>query len=202
MRNTGAVSDPEERRQPSPDEQVSPELALVDSVLRSRLLDELLELEPARLPPMPALPGPYPRHRPRRRRRFLAIGMGVLLAGAAAVVLLGFVPRSGSRPTFVSEPLARSTTVQSNPQVEKETGAVWRTLAWAPVRAAAAYEVQIVDDGTVVFRARTSAARVQIPRSRAPKPGEYRWYVWPILREGGELRRGPAVVDARLRVSR
>jgi hypothetical protein len=85
-----------------------------------------------------------------------------------------------------------------------------RTFVWVPVRGADGYEVQFFRGARRVLLTRTQRPRLVVPAARGRgtarrpslRPGAYRWYVWPLFRTRTGLRRGDAVVQARLVVSR
>jgi hypothetical protein len=86
-----------------------------------------------------------------------------------------------------------------------EPAAEQRRFAWAPVPESTAYRVEIYRGSDRVFGATTGRAHIAIPatwksRGRAHRlgPGEYRWYVWPIV-DG--KRAATAIVQAKLTVS-
>ncbi len=77
-------------------------------------------------------------------------------------------------------PKPKSPAAQSSPKA--------RTLAWAPVNGAIAYELVLQRDGVEVYKARTEEARTLLPGSWEYKghptklqTGYYRWLVWPIM---------------------
>jgi hypothetical protein len=77
-------------------------------------------------------------------------------------------------------------------------------FAWAPVTGADGYSVEIFSASVRVFASTTTRPELQLPerwrhdgRLRRLVPGEYRWYVWPLVNG----RRGTqAVVQASLHV--
>jgi hypothetical protein len=85
-----------------------------------------------------------------------------------------------------------------------------RTFVWVPVKGADAYEVQFFRGSRRVLLTRTSRPRLEVLTGRARgsgqrfvlTPGSYRWYVWPLFRSGSAVRRGDAVVQAKLVVPR
>lgn len=63
-----------------------------------------------------------------------------------------------------------------------------RRFAWAPVKGATSYRVEIRRGSKLIFARETTRPEVEIPRTwkragvkHALRPGEYRWYVWPIV---------------------
>ena len=77
-----------------------------------------------------------------------------------------------------------------------------RHFAWAPERSTSAYHVELFHGSTRVFAKDTTAPEITIParwsfagKRRWLQPGEYRWYVWPVV--SGQ-RRSKAIVQAKL----
>jgi len=170
-----------------PEEPVSPELALVDSGLRGRLAThEGTATEEGAGEPSSAGASRSRRSRRSRVGIVLLLLLAVVVAAVAAAVLIRRADTSASTPAPVA-----------------------RNFAWAPVKGATAYVVEIRRDGAVVYTARPTAARVTVParwqrgaRSFALTPGTYQWDVWPVRRSGTGDRRGPAVVATTFRVGR
>jgi len=220
------VSEPRHDAVPSfgGDDPVSPELALVDSALRERLL----EAEADRILAVPfrvataasgsALePAETIRPEPARHGRRIAIAIFallVVLVGAAAVWHARH--RANPAPTGVA-PAATTgvdpaATTNSGTAQTSEAAAgrpTTRTFAWAPTSRAVAYHVEIRRGDNIVYSTRTRATRVSVRlRSAQHKgaplsPGTYRWYVWPLLRRNGHAnRRGAAIVATTIVVGR
>jgi hypothetical protein len=77
-------------------------------------------------------------------------------------------------------------------------------FAWAPVTDASGYHVELFRQQVKVFAADTRQPAVTIPvrwrfadRKRRLAPGEYRWYVWPVV---AGRRAARAIVQSRLTV--
>jgi hypothetical protein len=82
------------------------------------------------------------------------------------------------------------------------TGASTRRFAWPPVVGATGYHVELFKGSALVFRNGTTKPELLIPRRwrldgrlRTLEPGEYRWYVWPVV--NGQ-RKASATVQAKL----
>jgi hypothetical protein len=80
-----------------------------------------------------------------------------------------------------------------------------RRFAWAPVDRASGYHVEFFRGAALVFSADTERPALSIPsswslngRRHTLQPGEYRWYVWPLI---SGRRASAAVVQAKLVVS-
>jgi hypothetical protein len=80
-----------------------------------------------------------------------------------------------------------------------------RTFVWPHVRGAVSYDVQFFRRGRSIFATRTSRPRLTLPthwqygRIRYKLvPGQYRWYVWPLVRSGRSLQRAEPIIQARL----
>jgi hypothetical protein len=92
----------------------------------------------------------------------------------------------------------------------KPSPGVARTFVWVPVDGADAYEVQFFRGTRRVLLTRTPRPRLVVLPRRASgagrrfflAPGAYRWYVWPLFRTSSGLRRGDAIVQAKLVVPR
>ena len=165
----------------TPEDQVSPELALVDSGLR--------EQQPAAGPAGSLDAAPRARRSRRRRRSRLGVVLvllvAILVAGVAAAVLIRHANTSTS------------------------AAPVPRDFAWAPVAGARAYDVEIRRGESIVYSTRTTAPHVRVParwtrggQTFSLTPGTYQWYVWPLERSGTGVRRGPAVVATTFAVGR
>jgi hypothetical protein len=79
-----------------------------------------------------------------------------------------------------------------------------RNFAWAPVAKASAYHVELFHGASLVLALDTKRPSFTLGRRwtfggepQSLRPGEYRWYVWPVV---GELRSARAVVQASLHV--
>jgi hypothetical protein len=194
-------------------ELLSPELVLVDPLLRKRLLaipqqgdGEAEEdgsgrarngvhaaapdgVDHRALPIPEAAPPPAPRRRPR-------LGL-VGLASAAAFVLGAKL----AGPSYVTPPRAIASTAAGSLSssvgppgtVSRQT----RQLSWAPVSDATGYDVAIYSRAGRVFAAHTSVPEVAVPLSgglRRPAGG-LTWYVWPV-RAG--VRAATPIVQSKL----
>jgi hypothetical protein len=154
------------------------------------------------------------RARRRRARRLSgrpplrsAVGGGVLLlASAALVVTWSFLaPRPGDLravPTAQEQP-SPPVPIRSRP-VATPRDRPLPAFVWVPIRRATAYEFRLARSGTVVFSARTSRPRLELPRrwtvggaAHRLGPGVYRWDVRPLFGR----RRGRITVRARLSVA-
>jgi hypothetical protein len=79
-----------------------------------------------------------------------------------------------------------------------------RRFAWAPVKDAGGYWVEIRKGSTLIFARETKRPEIEIPRTwkrsgvrQVLRPDEYRWYVWPIV---AGRRSTKAVVQASLSI--
>ena len=80
-----------------------------------------------------------------------------------------------------------------------------RRFAWAPVTGASAYHIEFFRGSVLAFSANTTSPGLTVPAvwndirgTHSLVPGEYRWYVWPIV---SGTRASTAVVRAKLVVS-
>ena len=76
-----------------------------------------------------------------------------------------------------------------------------RRFAWAPT-SSSGYHIELFRGSAIVFSEDTSAPQVTIParwryggQRRSFAPGEYRWYVWPVV---SGRRASQAIVQAKL----
>jgi hypothetical protein len=83
---------------------------------------------------------------------------------------------------------------------------VARPFAWAPSPGASAYHVELFRGPEKVFAAETKKPAIDVParwrhagRSQTLAPGDYRWYVWPVVSGRRALE---ATVQAKLVVPR
>ena len=184
-----------------PDDPISPELVLVDSSLRERLALKNLQVE-AEVPDVSSTGaaeaggerGPF------THRRTLTAAVLLVAAVAAGVGITLFVVGHRATPAHRSTP-AVSTASPASPTTSPRTGSAGRDFAWAPVKGASRYDVQIRRAGKIIYSTTTSAPRVRIPRewqrsgrTLVLSPGTYQWYVWPMVGSGAGSRRGAAVV--------
>ena len=84
-----------------------------------------------------------------------------------------------------------------------------RTFAWVRVRGARFYEVTIFQRDVEIFRTRTTAPRLVLPKTWRHgdetyrlQPGRYRWLVVPAFGPRNRPRFGPPAVSAALEVGR
>ena len=80
-----------------------------------------------------------------------------------------------------------------------------RDFVWAPTEGASGYHVELYRDGGRVFAADTKRAHVEVPatwkhdgRKQRLLPGEYRWFVWPVV-DG--VRAATATVQSALTIT-
>ena len=190
-----------------PDDPISPELVLIDSSLRERLVlkDSQVEAEVPDVSSTGAAEaggegGPF------TRRRTLTAAVLLIAAVAAGVGLTLFLSGHRSTPAHRSFRLSRQRP-RPHRQTSPRIGSAGRDFAWAPVKGASRYDVQIRRAGKIIYSATTSAPHVRIPREwrRSGRtfvlsPGTYRWYVWPVVGAGARGRRGAAVVATTFKV--
>lgn len=156
--------------------------------------------------------------RPRSRTQSWRLPTGVAAAIVIGLVLLDVrveVGRSpaaaetSSRPPATAPALAPapapapaspSLPLSSDPSPQPEL----RRFAWAPVKGASGYRVEIHRGSSRVFVRETRKPEVAVPRTwrldgrtHRLRPGEYRWYVWPIV---SGRRAARAVVQASLSI--
>jgi hypothetical protein len=139
-------------------------------------------------------------------------GMLVVLAGAAFVIgsrLDGESPTAAPLPAIADPqpPAAATGASESTRQPPARTPApstpvITRRFAWSPVAGATRYHVELFKGSALVFRNETAKPEILMPRRwrfdgrlRRLEPGEYRWYVWPVV--NGQ-RKATAIVQAKL----
>lgn len=153
----------------------------------------------------------------RQRRRSLPILAGVAAAIVATLLLLDVrvvvgpsralvepairdpeVAAIPSKPRSLPQKLPNSSKPPSSPKPQT------RRFAWVPVKGATGYLVEIHEGSRLIFARETTRPEVVVPRTwnssgttHALRPGQYRWYVWPI--ESGR-RSTRAVVQATLSI--
>lgn len=105
-----------------------------------------------------------------------------------------------SRPRRGEKPKPSGSRGESPPR----TGRVPRRFAWAPTPGASAYHVELFRGSSKVYEADAKRPAITIParwvfdrRRQSLEPGDYRWYVWPVV-AGRRVARG--IVQARLAI--
>jgi hypothetical protein len=139
-------------------------------------------------------------------------GILVVLTGMAFLVgsrVDGETPTAAPLPAIAEPqpPAARTGTSEgaNQPSARRRppsTEVGTRRFAWPPVVGATGYHVELFNGPALVFRNETTKPEILIPRRwrldgrlRRLEPGEYRWYVWPVV--NGQ-RKASAIVQAKL----
>jgi hypothetical protein len=179
-------------------EPVSPELALVDSSIRERLVAG--NTSDAGTPETPALSPSASKDEVvarggRRRGRQIVVGLTALVVAAVAATTI-YTHRERSLTAPGAGPGRASPDGPSD-----GTRSSGRAFAWAPVANVSSYKVAILKNDKIVYSEATSVPRLTVPthwrrggRTLSLTPGTYEWYVWPVFRSGNTDRRGPPVV--------
>ena len=126
-------------------------------------------------------------------------------------VLVGKTPASAKRPELertsitprISPP---GQTPETGRQEKRSRGSLGqpapRRFAWAPTPGAVGYHMELFSGTVRVFSAGTARPELTIParwkhrgNDRSLRPGEYRWYVWPVI---SGRRASQAIVQAEL----
>ena len=199
---------------------VSPELALVDPELARRAREWLPEpgekealasvptrIELAPVPPTAtSLPETPIRRTHPRRRRYVARLAAVALILAAILLLADVQVEIGKTPASADTQMRIMAIVPSAPKETPADAKAARKVhrfAWAPLEDAEGYRMALYRGDRKIFAAGTVAPAVHVPgrwefagRTHTLVPGDYRWYVWPVV--SGEV--GEPVVDAVLPV--
>jgi hypothetical protein len=117
-------------------------------------------------------------------------------------------PQSGSQAGLPADTVKPETekpppapSPRSNPAASSRPSKPQR-FAWAPSPRATGYQIELFRGPSLVFRTDTKKPEVVVPRDwtldgrrESLVPGEYRWYVWPVV-DG--RRQSGAIVQARL----
>jgi hypothetical protein len=110
--------------------------------------------------------------------------------------------RAAAKPTTTTTPKASATPPKKT--AVAPAAAETRRFAWAPVDGAVGYHVELFRGNDRVLAKDTKEPVLELApswryqgRTVALKPGEYRWYVWPVTSSG---RGTEAVVQAKLTV--
>ena len=201
-------------------ETISPELVLVDAMLRSPEPDTADEsrdsggrsLQPNRAhrPQSPTAPeiarrAALGRARgiclPQRAfsRRVLALSLSValLIVALAGMELGRDGPKAaGEQVSAVIEPGSAQRITDEGPG---GTADIRLNLRWRPVKGAAFYNVILWRNGVRALDLWPRKSAIDLSGSRVP-PGAYRWYVYPAFRTQRGPRYGPVVAQGRLRV--
>jgi len=188
----------------APDDPVSPELALVDSSLRDRLILDVAASNAQPPTPIPPSP-PEPATKKGKRTRRILAGAALLLTAAIAVAV-GF--RIVTEHRKDSPRSTVSTQAPLSPSPSAAGAPTGRNFVWAPVREASRYAVEIRRNNNIIYAATTSLPHVTVPsrwkrdgRTIVLSPGTYQWYVWPVTGSGAHSRRGAAIVAASFSVA-
>jgi hypothetical protein len=156
------------------------------------------------------------RSSPIRRSRSVVLAAGGA-SGAVAIALLvgvrvdlkGTSAGADTAPVLnmpaPSVPKTADLSAEAQPKAGRRppaTESAPRRFVWAPAESASGYQVALFRGSSLVFSANTTRAEVLIPttwsfagKRRTLKPGEYRWYVWPVV---SGLRKSEAIVRAKL----
>jgi hypothetical protein len=152
-------------------------------------LSQLAEVDPR--PRVRSLPGV-----PSLRSASLAAAL--VVASAALIVAYSALAPGPAERHAVPE---RSAT--SLPGVPATRGEPLPAFVWVPARGATGYEFRLLRGGAPVYTARTTSARLTLPRrwiadgrERRLEPGTYLWAVRPLF----GARRGAILVSAKLTV--
>jgi len=153
-------------------------------------------------------------HRPRRRIRVVLAALGVTVA---AIAVYGLVPDSAvhneardralkkapaNAPTAPQRPVLGATTAQTRATYAREERfSTSHVFIWPAVSHAHFYEVEFFREGTEVFRALSSRARLELPTRWIYRghryhlvAGTYSWRVSPAFGPESRLRYGNPII--------
>jgi hypothetical protein len=165
-----------------------------------------------RQPPVPAR-GVWPAHALLARTTFFAHGIVVrrqrrrlsaLVAMVTVLVLLLTDLEAQFENVSAREVGTAPASIGTSARLQSKLQPQARRFAWAPVAAAEQYDFELFQGPNLVYSAQTTRPQLAVParwelrgRARSLTPGEYRWYVWPVVSGRRALT---AVVQARLTV--
>jgi hypothetical protein len=189
-------------------EPVSPELALVDPVLRRRLQALEQERPPFQWTPPPRAPAavqpqgsdvPNAQLASTRGRRTSSSSLGrpglsvVAIACAAAFVLGAKLAGPSALPPAAVNGPASSAQLVPPSDLRGTVNRSRQRLAWAPVAGATGYQVAFYHQSERVYLAHTTLPRVDLSWAvrQALPHGALVWYVWPT--HGGRPDSSPVV---------
>jgi hypothetical protein len=123
--------------------------------------------------------------------------LGTVAASTILVVLLldvrveiGRTPAAaeGTQPPPVATTPLDATAETRTPPVAPSRELSVRRFAWAPVESAESYRVELFRSDDRVFAASSRLPQITVParwthegQRRSLAPGQYRWYVWPVV---------------------
>lgn len=189
----------------------------------SALLPASEPMQPRVVAPARALAATVPRRAVRRGGRILLGAAAALAIGAGLAFSLqtgspekAVIVNAPEKAVIVNAPAAvppveapmappsrQTAPVRHVAAVPKKPARDVKTLAWAPVKGALGYEVQLFRGSERVLVKRTPEARLNLPRSWkyegrvvVRRRGTYLWYVWPLM--PGNRRAAAAIVQARI----
>jgi hypothetical protein len=144
------------------------------------------------------------------RSRSWAFVAGIAAAAVIGLVLPDLENGRGDRSVMLAEssasdePATARTSPTTSPGRPSRPSLQPHRFAWAPVAGAGSYHVELFDGPSKIYSADTRKPQLTVPvrwsvagKSRSLTPGEYRWYVWPVV--SGQ-RKTSAIVQAKLLV--
>ncbi len=179
---------------------VSPELALIDSTLRQRLVHS----EPAGgtelVQPSEEIAETAGHAGSGSGGRSFPVRLVALLATLISVAGAGWYWIDRAGVVGAGRPTTRAASARHGADGAAIAQSA-RVFSWAPVAGVSKYDVQLRRGGAVIFSIRTATSQIRVPArwNRGGKTftlsaGTYRWYVWPIA-PGTGTRRAAAVVS-------
>ena len=136
-----------------------------------------------------------------KKTEYRGLGTTFKSSGLRNGVTYRFVLVAYDRAGNASDPVVVRATPRESLLATPEYGARLATpplLRWAPVAAAAYFNVQLYRNGIKILSAWPDVGRLQLAsrwrygaRTYTLEPGVYTWYVWPGLGERADVRYGP-----------
>jgi hypothetical protein len=146
-----------------------------------------------------------------RSRRFAIVGVTSVVIAVVAIAMAGVLGGGGEPDTVAGAPdhagatSAEESTLRPADPVRGSASGVARRFAWAPVKNAEGYHVELYRGSDRVFAGESRVATISVPahwtyagESHTLAPGDYRWYVWPVI---SGTRATNAIVQTNLVVS-
>jgi hypothetical protein len=176
-------------------EEISPELALVDPELATEARRSLPE-------PAPDVPAEREPSRSRRWPRKLVVGLAAVLVGSAAALVLARGDAEVAPEAATVGVLGATKIDRTPPRSLPASGRPSRVFSWQETEGAAFYYVVFLRNGKTFHTAETANPWLRVPDSLKFTPGAYRWSVRPAVAGDAGIVMGDAVLVRTFRVNR